>query len=182
MKYSTGVSGPIARLHALMNAGYDNPALLLTRIFGLDESILPTNVSSLWSIVFSILSEPVQRRRLRQYSTLDAVVDLLSSSSRILVLTGAGISVSCGIPDFRSRDGVYARLAKDFPDLNSPQAMFEMDFFMQNPYPFFKFAKVSRWLCPLCSETPDIKAELALPCFEVYTLMMDIPIQRDHGN
>ena len=31
------------------------------------------------------------------------------------------VSVSCGIPDFRSRDGVYARLAVDFPDLPNPE-------------------------------------------------------------
>ena len=36
-------------------------------------------------------------------------VGLIQSCSRILVLTGAGVSVSCGIPDFRSKDGVYAR-------------------------------------------------------------------------
>lgn len=53
------------------------------------------------------------------------------------------ISVSCGIPDFRSRDGVYARLKKDYPALPDPQAMFDIQFFRSDPRPFFKFAKVS---------------------------------------
>lgn len=52
------------------------------------------------------------------------------------------VSVSCGIPDFRSRDGIYARLAVDFPDLPDPQAMFDIEYFRRDPRPFFKFAKV----------------------------------------
>lgn len=52
------------------------------------------------------------------------------------------VSVSCGIPDFRSRNGIYARLAVDFPDLPDPQAMFDINYFRNDPRPFFKFAKV----------------------------------------
>lgn len=52
------------------------------------------------------------------------------------------VSVSCGIPDFRSRDGLYARLSVEYPDLPDPQAMFDINYFERNPYPFFKFAKV----------------------------------------
>ncbi|XP_069124835.1 NAD-dependent protein deacetylase sirtuin-1-like isoform X2 [Argopecten irradians] len=51
------------------------------------------------------------------------------------------VSVSCGIPDFRSRNGIYARLAVDFPDLPDPQAMFDIKYFRADPRPFFKFAK-----------------------------------------
>lgn len=66
---------------------------------------------------------------------------LLQECKKIIVLTGAGVSVSCGIPDFRSRDGIYARLAVDFPDLPDPQAMFDIEYFRKDPRPFFKFAK-----------------------------------------
>lgn len=52
------------------------------------------------------------------------------------------VSVSCGIPDFRSRNGIYARLAVDFPNLPDPQAMFDINFFLKDQRPFFKFAKV----------------------------------------
>ena len=53
------------------------------------------------------------------------------------------ISVSCGIPDFRSPDGVYARLSQEFPELPDPQAMFDIHYFRDDPRPFFRFAKVS---------------------------------------
>jgi NAD-dependent SIR2 family protein deacetylase len=57
----------------------------------------------------------------------------------VVVLCGAGISVSAGIPDFRSPGkGLYANLAKY--DLPSPEAIFDIDFFKHNPYPFFKLA------------------------------------------
>jgi NAD-dependent SIR2 family protein deacetylase len=40
----------------------------------------------------------------------ESVSQILQSCSQILVLAGAGISVSCGIPDFRSPQGLYATL------------------------------------------------------------------------
>ncbi len=40
-------------------------------------------------------------------STLASAIAVLQSCSRVLVLTGAGISVSVGIPDFRSAGGLY---------------------------------------------------------------------------
>lgn len=49
--------------------------------------------------------------------------------------------MSCGIPDFRSKDGIYSRLAVDFPDLPNPQAMFDINYFNQDPRPFYKFAR-----------------------------------------
>lgn len=67
------------------------------------------------------MSEPPRRQKLRHINTLSDVVRLIRNSKRIIVLTGAGVSVSCGIPDFRSRDGIYSRLAQDFPDLPDPQ-------------------------------------------------------------
>ena len=61
-----------------------------------------------------------------------------------LFLIAFQVSVSCGIPDFRSRDGIYAKLSVEYPDLPDPQAMFDIAYFYQNPRPFFKFAKVTR--------------------------------------
>lgn len=60
-----------------------------------------------------------------------------------IFLIALQVSVSCGIPDFRSRDGIYAKLSVEYPDLPDPQAMFDISYFYQNPRPFFKFAKVS---------------------------------------
>ncbi|KAM9803912.1 LOW QUALITY PROTEIN: NAD-dependent protein deacetylase sirtuin-1 [Neosynchiropus ocellatus] len=108
----------------------------------LPETVLPPDLDdmTLWQIIINI-SEPPKRKKRKDINTLEDVVRLLNESKRILVLTGAGVSVSCGIPDFRSRDGIYARLAVDFPDLPDPQAMFDIEYFRRDPRPFFKFAK-----------------------------------------
>jgi NAD+-dependent protein deacetylase sirtuin 1 len=83
----------------------------------------------------------VQREKQLDFNTLEQCIDMIDKAQNIIVLTGAGCSVSCGIPDFRSRDGVYARLRVDFPDLPDPQAMFDILYFDHDPRPFFKFAK-----------------------------------------
>lgn len=135
------VWGPIQHLSALIRAGCNDPRVLLVQVFGLDEKSLPSDSDELLNLLVRLLTEPPPRQRIKSINSLETVLELLSNAKSILVITGAGISVSCGIPDFRSRDGIYARLARDYPDLSSPQAMFDMNYFMNNPYPFFKFAK-----------------------------------------
>ena len=57
---------------------------------------------------------------------------------KIVVLTGAGISVSAGIPDFRSPgSGVYDNLAKY--NLPFPEALFTLQYFKHQPEAFYTF-------------------------------------------
>ena len=40
-------------------------------------------------------------------NSLEKIADLILSSSKIVVLTGAGISTESGLPDFRSDNGFW---------------------------------------------------------------------------
>lgn len=48
---------------------------------------------------------------------------LLASARRILVLTGAGISVSAGLPTFRGAGGIYGEDGRSIPDFQHADAM-----------------------------------------------------------
>ena len=63
-------------------------------------------------------------------------------AKKIVCMCGAGLSVSAGIPDFRTPGtGLYSNLQKF--NLPYPEAVFEINYFKRNPAPFFMLAKVS---------------------------------------
>lgn len=80
-----------------------------------------------------------KRRRLDYVNTLEDVANLLGKANNIMIVTGAGVSVSCGIPDFRSEKGIYSRLQEY--ELDDPQQMFDIEYFRESPEIFYSFAK-----------------------------------------
>jgi NAD-dependent SIR2 family protein deacetylase len=52
-----------------------------------------------------------------------------------MVLVGAGISVSSGVPDFRSENGLYALVETLGLALDDPQDLFSIEAFDDDPAP-----------------------------------------------
>jgi len=80
--------------------------------------------------------------------TLEGISELINENkigkSSVIVLVGAGMSTSAGVPDFRSPDmGIYANLQKY--NLPHPEDVFKIDYFKNNPAPFYD---LSRTLLP----------------------------------
>lgn len=87
-----------------------------------------------------ISRESSKRLKLPEYNTIDDAVELLKKSKNIMVVTGAGISTSLGIPDFRSKDiGLYAKL--QHLGLSDPQEVFDISLFREDPTIFYSVAK-----------------------------------------
>ncbi|CAJ0750838.1 22718_t:CDS:2 [Entrophospora sp. SA101] len=119
--------------------------ITIHKLFYAFDYRLPARIKNLpekelLSILHKILAKFLrQRKKLPNINTLQDVIRLLSESSNIMVLTGAGVSVSCGIPDFRSENGIYSRLSEF--DLEDPQDMFDINYFKDCPKVFYSFAK-----------------------------------------
>lgn len=61
---------------------------------------------------------------------------IIGESNNIVFFGGAGVSTECGIPDFRSADGLYNKISK----YNySPEVILSRSFFQNNPNIFYDF-------------------------------------------
>jgi NAD-dependent deacetylase len=60
--------------------------------------------------------------------------ELIRSSESIVLLSGAGMSTSAGIPDFRGPDGIYRKKMNTDPEL-----IFDIDQFRRDPAFFYRF-------------------------------------------
>lgn len=78
------------------------------------------------------------RTRLIDFNKIIDVVNALKNAQNILVLTGAGISTSLGIPDFRSSQGFYSKMKN--LGLDDPQDVFSLEIFKRDPSIFYSIA------------------------------------------
>ncbi|KAI0518100.1 DHS-like NAD/FAD-binding domain-containing protein [Xylaria bambusicola] len=93
-------------------------------------------------LTLAITRELNKRAKIMSYNSIDDAVHLLKKSRNIVVLTGAGISTSLGIPDFRSKEtGLYSQLEKLGLGINDPQEVFNIDVFRDDPTIFYTVAK-----------------------------------------
>lgn len=79
------------------------------------------------------------RRRLEEVSGEDEAIKLIESAKKIIVLSGAGISVACGVPDFRSAGGLYDQIKEKY-NLTDPQLLFDINYIRKDQVPFYDFA------------------------------------------
>ncbi|ORY39109.1 SIR2-domain-containing protein [Rhizoclosmatium globosum] len=103
-----------------------------------DRVVKPVLV--VWNWLWRLLrNEP---KRVLRDSSIEAFAEYIrrNKCKKIVVLTGAGISTSAGIRDFRSPGtGIYDNLQSY--NLPTSESVFDINYFRTNPKPFFQLAQ-----------------------------------------
>eukprot|EP01038_Epipyxis_sp_PR26KG_P017413 gene17413-24070_t len=80
------------------------------------------------------------RPQLQNFTTVQQAIASIRQAKNIIVITGAGISVSCGIPDFRTKEyGLYDSLDCEKYNIPSAELLFDLEFFKIDPKPFYTY-------------------------------------------
>ena len=67
---------------------------------------------------------------------INKLIEYIKECNNIVFFGGAGVSTESGIPDFRSKDGLY-NMKYDYP----PEEILSHTFFVHNPKEFYRFYK-----------------------------------------
>jgi len=102
------------------------------------DDVIPRRLTA--SPVAQVKDRDRTRKRLPQYHSINHAVELLMKAKNVVVLTGAGISTSLNIPDFRSDGGFYSKLSSSI-GITTPEEFFSLDFFTRNSESFWDNVK-----------------------------------------
>ena len=69
---------------------------------------------------------------------IDKLIQYINESNNIVFFGGAGVSTESGIPDFRSKDGLYNQYDVKF-DMYDPEYLLSRDCLYNNPKVFYEF-------------------------------------------
>ncbi|CZT24724.1 related to histone deacetylase SIR2 [Ramularia collo-cygni] len=130
--------GPVKFLEEVVeNEGVDPRRVGI--VFNLDPDLDIDEADFLKLLGCTIARTYWKRKKLPEYNTIDDAANLLKSCKNILVITGAGISTSLGIPDFRSKDnGFYTKLVA--MGYFEPEEVFDIHTFDDDPSVFYNLA------------------------------------------
>lgn len=77
-------------------------------------------------------------KALDESQKIEALNDMIKESEHIVFLGGAGVSTESGIPDFRSKDGLYHKKEKRFSRFR-PEYLLSHDCLIHKPEIFFEY-------------------------------------------